>query len=113
MNSFARKAPVWVVVVREKSGYVARLGGFLRGVKYSLIDTGIAAEHLVLQAEEEGLGTCWLGWFNERVIKRGLGIPRDKSVDIIISMGYPAEDTASPAARPRRSPEEVLRFNNG
>lgn len=57
MNSFARDAPVLVVVVRERSKYVARLGGQFRGVQYSLIDLGVACEHLVLQATEEGLGS--------------------------------------------------------
>ena len=92
MNAFAGKSPVLVVVVTERSRYAARLGGFLRGVQYSLIDIGIACEHFVLQAEEEGLGTCWLGWFNEKAVKRVLGLPRKTRVDIVISLGYAEED---------------------
>ena len=91
MNAFAKSAPVLIVVVTERSGYIARLGGYFKGVQYSLIDIGIACEHLILQAEEDGLGTCWLGWFNEKAVKKALDLPNDKKVDIIISMGYPVE----------------------
>src|SRR3989339_620853 len=51
MNAFAKSAPVLIVVVTERSGYIARLGGYFKGVQYSLIDIGIACEHLILQAE--------------------------------------------------------------
>jgi len=88
MNFFIKPVPVFIVVLREKSSYVATLAGSFRGVEYSLIDIGIACEHLVLQAEEEGLGTCWLGWFNEKEVKNVLGLPKDTKIDIVISVGY-------------------------
>ena len=109
MNSFAKNAPVLIVVVTERSNYIARLGGYFKGVQYSLIDIGIACEHLILQAEEEGLGTCWLGWFNENAVKKILGLPREKKIDIIISMGYPEKAEAPEKAR--RSLNEIRRFN--
>lgn len=106
MNRFAAGAPVLIVVVTERSTYFARLGGQFRGVQYSLLDIGIACEHLILQAAEEGLGTCWLGWFNEKAVKRLLGLPRAAKVDVIISLGYPAE----PGLREkRRKPLEEIR----
>jgi len=92
MNTFAGEAPVIVAVVRERSKYVAELGGQVRGVKYSMIDVGIACDHFTLQAEEEGLGTCWLGWFNERAVKKILNLPRWMKIDILISLGHPTED---------------------
>jgi len=54
-------APVIVVVISEKSKFLARIGGMFQGTKYYLIDIGIADEHFVLQAEDLGLGTCWIG----------------------------------------------------
>ena len=109
MNAFVKDAPVLIAVVTERSNYIAHLGGYFKGVQYSLIDIGIACEHLVLQAEEEKLGTCWLGWFDEKAAKRILGLPKDKKIDIIISMGYSEE--AAGADRPRKSLEEIRRFN--
>ena len=86
--SFAKKAPVIVAVVSEKAKFIARVGGLLRGTKYYLIDIGIACEHFVLQAEELGLGTCWLGWFNERAVKSILNVPKDKRIDVLLAVGY-------------------------
>lgn len=109
MNSSAKTAPVVVVVVRERSRRSAAMGGFFRGVQYNLIDIGIACEHFILQAAEDGVGTCWLGWFNEKAVKNILGIPKDKKADIIISMGYPAEEGAG--QKIRKSLNEISRFN--
>ncbi len=88
INSFCKKAPVIVVVVSEKSRFLARIGGMFRGTKYYLIDIGIAGEHFVLQAEDLGLGTCWIGWFNEGAIKSVLNIPQHKKIDVLIALGY-------------------------
>ncbi len=88
INSFCRTAPVIVAVVSEKSRFLARIGGMFRGTKYYLIDIGIAGEHFVLQAEDLGLGTCWIGWFNESAVKSMLNIPQSKKVDILLALGY-------------------------
>ncbi len=90
MNKFALDAPVIIVPVTQRSKYIARLGGHLRGVQYSLIDIGIAGQHLDLQAAELGLGCCWLGWFNENAVKKVLGLSRTDKVDVIFSVGFPA-----------------------
>jgi len=88
INSFCQKAPVIVVVISEKGKFITQIGGMFRGTRYYLIDIGIAIEHFVLQAEELGLGTCWIGWFNERAVKQVLNIPQYKKIDILIALGY-------------------------
>lgn len=108
MNAFAASAPVLIAAITERSKAVAALAGRMRGVQYNLIDLGIACEHLVLQAAAEGLGACWLGWFNEKAVKRVLGLSRWAHVDILISLGYPAD----PAVRDKqRKPlAEIRRY---
>lgn len=108
INSFAKEAQVLVVVITEKNKYAVRMGGYLRSTQYSLIDVGIACEHFVLQATELGVGTCWLGWFNEKAAKKFLKIPREAKVDIIISMGYPMEE--NPKEKIRKSLDKIRRF---
>ncbi len=88
INSFCKTAPVIVVIVSEKPRFLTRIGAMFRGTQYYLIDIGIAGEHFVLQAEELGLGTCWIGWFNERAVKPILNIPQHKKIDIMIALGY-------------------------
>jgi nitroreductase len=109
MNKFAGKAPVLVAVVSEKSKLLASFGGQVRDTQYRLVDLGIATEHLVLQAEELGIGSCWIGWFDEKALKETLHVPRNKKIDIVISLGYPAEDQAVPKVR--KSLEEISSFN--
>lgn len=62
-------------------------------------DTSIAIEHLVLEAENQGLGSCWIAWFEPREISELLGVPSDKYVQAIIPVGYADE---KPQARPRK-----------
>ncbi len=106
-NRFAAAAPVLVAVLTGTSGGWARLGGAVRGVRYALIDVGIACEHFCLQAAEEGLGTCWLGWLNGRRARRALGLGREVRIDVILAAGYPADDDAP---RPKqRKPLDAVR----
>ncbi len=99
MNTFARKAPVHVIVLRENAKPAARLGGFFRGVDFTLVDIGIACEHLVLQAAEEDIGSCFFGWFNAREVKRVLNLPRSTRVDLVISLGYTDRPLTAPKQR--------------
>jgi nitroreductase len=77
------------------------------GPKQIILDTAIAGENIVLAAEALGLGTCWVSWFVQDEIRPVLGIPSDKYVVSIITMGYPDQ---TPKQRPRRSLEEVIRY---
>ncbi|MCK4944396.1 MAG: nitroreductase family protein [Candidatus Aminicenantes bacterium] len=108
MNAFVREAPTLIVVLTEHSTYIARMGGQLRHVKYSLIDIGIACEHLILRAVELGLGTCWLGWFNEKAVKKVLGLPKSKRIDVMISLGYP--EVVEGKDKKRKSLKKIRRY---
>jgi nitroreductase len=109
LNKFVNTAPVLIVVITEQSVYYARMGGMLRDVKYNLIDIGIACDHLILQAEELGLGSCWLGWFNEKAMKKVLGLPRSTKIDIVISLGYP-DESQKQREKKRKQLEEIRSY---
>lgn len=111
MNSFCKTAPVIVAVVSEKSKFLARIGGMFRGTKYYLIDIGIACEHFVLQAEDLGIGTCWIGWFNERAVKSMLNVPRSKKIDILIALGYYDREKLGPE-QGREPLDKIASFNS-
>lgn len=108
MNRFAAEAPALIAVTRKRPRIPALLGGIYRGVDFPRMDLAIACEHLVLQAAELELGTCWLGWFNERAVRKTLGIPRQDRVEILISLGYPVTPL-SPSTQ-RKTPEEIATF---
>jgi len=69
-NKFTAEAPVMVVVLLEKQNFTAKFGATVKELDFKLIDMGIATQHFCLQAHELGLGTCMLGWFDEKKLKK-------------------------------------------
>lgn len=106
-NKFVQKAPVIIVVITDEKSYQTKAGGFFRKVRYALIDIGIASEQLALQATELGLGTCWLGWFSERGVRKTLNLPRLAKIDILLSLGYPAD---SERPKNRRTLDDIRKY---
>ena len=109
LNHFTKQAPVHVVIVREKANLTSSIGQVVKDREYPLMDIGIAAVHFCLQAVEEGLGTCIIGWFNEKKVRKLLSVPTNKRIELIITLGYPATDEIRPKNRKPR--EEVLAYN--
>lgn len=110
MNAFCRDAPVLIAIVSEKMRFWATVGSQTRDTRYYLIDIGIAGEHFVLQAEELGLTTCWLGWFDEKKVRKALGVPRNKRIDVMLALGY-ADPTWKSNPHPRKSLYEISSHN--
>ena len=108
-NHFVFDAPALVVIVSERQKAFAKIAGMVKRKNFSQMDVGIATEHFCLQAAEEGLGTCMLGWFNETKVKKMLSIPRPKRVELIISVGFSADETIPD--KKRKSIDEILSYN--
>jgi nitroreductase len=77
------------------------------GRSYMDVDVTIAMEHLILEAWEQGLGTCWIGAFDAAKLREALELPADLEPIAMTPLGYPAEE---PCARPRKPMEEFARF---
>ena len=101
MNHFTRQAPLLVVIVRESPNLTSKIGTVLKDKPYTLMDIGIVALQFCLQATAEGLGSCILGWFNEKKVKELLYIPDRKRAELIITLGYPLSQTLRPKVRKR------------
>lgn len=108
-NKFVLSAPVFIVIVEEKANITSRIGGFLKGKQYTFLDIGIAAEHLCLQASQEGLGTCMLGWFDEKGVRKLLNIPSNRRIPLVITLGYPVSDLIR--QKVRKPIEKIRCFN--
>jgi len=88
-TKFIKNASSLIIVTSDKGNFLTKVGGFVRDTMFYLIDIGIACEHFVLQATELGLGTCYVGWLNEKAVKKNLGLKKSISIPLIISVGYP------------------------
>ena len=68
-------------------------------------DVAIAVDHMILAASDEGLGTCWVGWFEQDVVRKLLNISANMEIPILVPIGYADE---SPVARPRKAIDELV-----
>ena len=87
-QSFVGEAPVVIVACAVTNGHVMSCGQ-----PCYPIDVAIALDHISLAAVELGLGTCWIGAFNEGKVKEILGIPEEVRVVELMPIGYPAFQT--------------------
>ena len=71
---------------------------------------GIAVEHFILQADELGLGTCWMGLFDEKKVKKTLGIPWDRKVVALLTLGY-FDEALARREHHRETLEKMSSFN--
>jgi nitroreductase len=108
MNSFVAQAPVIIVIVRENPNMSSKVGATIKDKDYSLFDIGIATENICLQAKAEGIGSCIIGWFDEKMIRNLLEIPRSKRVELIITLGYSLSELRQ---KRRKPPEETVSYN--
>ncbi|MBT0160321.1 nitroreductase [Candidatus Bathyarchaeota archaeon A05DMB-2] len=79
------------------------------GEEYWKVDVAIALQSMVLVARELGLGTCWIGAFNEEKVKEALGIPQKVRVVALTPLGYPAEQKGPVADR--KPLEEIVHYD--
>lgn len=81
------------------------LSGSRFNQQYYMLDMGIAMEHLILAAAEQGLGSCWIGGqFDEEAVKQTLGIPEGVRVVAMTPLGYPDE---TPGPKGRKDLKEI------
>ncbi|MDT8782150.1 MAG: nitroreductase family protein [Candidatus Bathyarchaeia archaeon] len=100
-NRFIKDAPVVLVGCAD-------VGALLTG-KWAVVDTCIALENMVIAAWSLGVGSCWIGAFNEEKIKKLLNIPERWKIVALVTFGYPAEQ---PRPRKKKKIEELFSFNN-
>ncbi len=78
------------------------------GEKYYGVDFGICFEHLILAAAAEGLGTCWVGMFNEEKVKKLLKIPKKYRVLGLTPLGYPIKSKGE--VKERKSIDQIVHY---
>ena len=103
MNRFAAQAPVLIVLSEMPYNKTAALGAKVKDNDYRSIDIGIAAAYLTAEATAQGLGTCILGWLDDRKIRQICGL--EHPVRLVITVGYPAD---TPREKKRKALEDLV-----
>ena len=99
-NSFVRDSAFTVI----GCAYI----GTINSRKWSTIDTAIALQNMVIAAWSLGVGSCWIGDFEEAEVKRILAVERDWRIVALISFGYPDE---KPSMTSRKPMKEIATYN--
>ena len=86
INRWLKNVPIIIVACGNP-----KQSGVRNKINYFIVDVSIALEHIVLAATDKGLGTCWIGGFSEKKVKRILNIPKNIRVVALTPLGYPAE----------------------
>jgi len=100
-NRFIKDAPMVIVGCAD-------VKSLLTG-KWAIIDATIALQNMVIAAWSLGVGSCWIGAFNEEKIKQLLKIPEKWKVVALVTFGYPAEE---PKSKSKKAVEELFGFNS-
>jgi nitroreductase len=98
-------APVITALCAHKTLVPHRLAPLVSRIPYHYLDVAIAGEHFVLAATAVGLGSCWIGWFREKPVKKILEIPRNIQVLALIALGFPK--TPAEKRTPRLSQSDI------
>ena len=100
----------WNTFVKDSAFTVVgcRYIGNEEGREWSMVDTTIALQNMVIAAWALQVGSCWIGDFKEEEVKKVLDIPEDWKVVALITFGYPAE---KPGNRPRKQINEIVNYN--
>ncbi|OPZ14381.1 MAG: NADH dehydrogenase [candidate division BRC1 bacterium ADurb.BinA364] len=108
-QAFIAEAPVAIVACGLPDKAYTRMGGYWNSAE---IDVAIAIDHLTLAAAEAGLGTCWIGAFDEREIKQLLRIPQAAKVVALTPLGFPKKDSLFRPCKPedRKPKDDVFGF---
>jgi nitroreductase len=102
-QAFVGEAPVLIVACAETDGHVMRCGQLCYP-----IDVAIALDHMSLAAVELGLGSCWIGLFDEKKVKEILHIPDEIRVVELMLLGYPADPSA--VAKKRLPLDRIVKY---
>jgi nitroreductase len=86
-RSWIKQAPILLVACADP-----KASGSHDGMDYYLVDAGISMQQLVLAATSLGLGTCWIGAFDEAKVRQVLGVPVGVKVVALTPIGYPADN---------------------
>ncbi len=103
-QTFVGEAPVVIACCAESDEHVMACGQLCYP-----IDVAIAIDHMTLAAVELGLGTCWIGAFDEGKAKDILGIPEGVRVVELLPLGYPADP--SPKEKSRKAAGELVHWD--
>ena len=114
INGWIAEVPLVIVALGKPQTFTHKVIKYFAQDNH-ILDVAIAMDHMVHQATELGLGTCWIGWYDKKSVIKILGLPKQSEVVALLTIGY-AADGLSPEAIElrlkgrRKAKEEITSF---
>ncbi len=102
-QTFVAEAPIVIAAVALDTDKL-----MTSGAPIFPVDVAIAVDHMTLQAAEEGLGTCWIGAFDQDKVREILNVPDKYFVVMLMPLGYPGD---RPGKKSRKSLDDIICFD--
>lgn len=105
------KVPAFIVICEDEAHLKPGVGEHYGSQHFAQMDIGMAAMALCCEAASIGLGTCMIGTMNQEKLHQAFGIPKERTVRLIITVGYPAK-AGEPRKKVRKSLDDILSYNH-
>ncbi len=106
MNKFAADASVLLVLSEQPYVKSAALGAKVKGNDYRSIDIGIVAAYITAEATAQGIGSCILGWLEDKKIREICAL--EHPVRLVITLGYAKDEAIRP--KKRKAAEDIIKY---
>ena len=107
MNKFALQAQVLLVISEMPYNKSAAVGAKVKGNDYRSIDIGITAAYITAEAAAQGIGSCILGWFDDKKVREICGL--EHPVRLVITLGY-ADESENLREKKRKNHDEIIKY---
>lgn len=105
------KVPAFIMICEEEAHLMPGVGEHYGTQHFAQMDIGMAAMALCYEATSMGLGTCMIGTMNQKKLQDAFGIPAERTVRLIITVGYP-KNNGAPRKKDRKNLDEILSYNH-
>lgn len=107
MNKFALQAPVLLVISEMPYNKSAAVGAKIKGNDYRSIDIGITAAYITAEAAAQGIGSCILGWFDDKKIREICNL--EHPVRLVITLGY-GDESEKLREKKRKDRNDIIKY---
>ena len=105
------KVPAFILICEDEAHVKPGVAEHYGAQHFAQMDIGMAAMALCYEATSMGLGTCLIGTMNQAKLHQSFGIPEERPVRLIVTVGYPAKETA-PRPKVRKELDDILSYNH-
>ena len=105
------RVPNFILICEDEAHVKPGVAEHYGAQHFAQMDIGMAAMALCYEATSMGLGTCLIGTMNQAKLHQSFGIPEERPVRLIVTVGYPAKETA-PRPKVRKELDDILSYNH-